>query len=253
MKKAIALALCLVLALSLCVPACAEYTVEDFVAELQAEDLGYDYYEVRYENDIVYLYVSMDGMADEAAAAKEEENLDNWNKVTAKMDELSLSLQEKADEHFEDLPTCVYLFNELDSAKRLYISANGECLYDWVNYTVEDYVKKLQEDETDWDYYEVELVDDTICYYFAEDGYAETAVDAKESQDFTFWNKIMENMDGIAEEVQEDAAAFFPELSTEVFLLNDTDTDSMLYMALNGECVYDWASDYDIRGEEDAA
>ena len=253
MKKAIALALCLVLALSLCVPACAEYTVEDFVAELQAEELGYDYYEVRYENDIVYVYVSMDGMAEEAGAAKEDENLDNWNKVTAKMDELSISLQERANEEFEDLPTCVYVFNDLDSTKLIYITSNGECLYDWVTYTVEDYVKEVQEDESDWDYYEVELVDDTICYYVALDGLAEAAVEANESQDFDAWNRIMEEMDEMAAKAQEEAAAYFPEISTELFLLNDTNTDTMLYMARNGECVYDWASGYDIRGEENAA
>ena len=253
MKKAIALALCIVLALSLCVPACAEYTVEDFVAELQAEDLGYDYYEVKLEGDIVCVCVSMDGMSDEAAAAKEDENLDNWNIITAKMDELSLSLQEKADEHFADLETRVVLFNDLDSAKMLYLSADGECLYDWVTYTVEDYAEELRQVENDWDYYDVELSSGILCLYFASNGTAETAIEAKDSQDFTAWDEITAGFDEISIAAQEEANSYFDDLSTCIYLVNDTNTDNVLYMVYDGVCLYDWVRDYDITVEEEAA
>ena len=252
MKKAIALALCLVLALSLCVPACAEYTVEDFVAELQAEDLGYDYYEVRYENDIVYVYVSMDGMAEEAGAAKEDENLDNWNKVTAKMDELSISLQERANEEFEDLPTCVYVFNDLDSTKLIYITSNGECLYDWVTYTVEDYVKEVQEDESDWDYYEVELDDGTIYYYIGMDGLADSAAATKDAGNFDSWKELTDEIDAISVSAQEEASGYFEDLTTCVILIDDTDGESAIYMVSDGVCLYDWVRDYDVNAEDAA-
>lgn len=252
MKKAIALALCLVLALSLCVPACAEYTVEDFVADLQAEDLGYDYYEVKLKDDVVCVYVSMDGMADEAAAAKESEDLENWDIVTAKMDELSLSLQERADENFEDLITCVYLFNELDSTKIIYVSVDGECIYDWVTFTVEDYAQALQEVKTDWDYYDVELDDGTIYYYIGMDGLADSAAAAKEAEDFDSWKEVTDEIDAISVSAQEEASGYFEDLTTCVILIDDTDAESAIYMVADGVCLYDWVRDYDVNAEDAA-
>ncbi len=247
MKKAIPIALCLVLALSLCVPACAEYTVEDFVAELQAEDLGYDYYKVTIEDGTVCMYVSMDGVVDDAIDAKETENLDNWNKVTAKVDELSLSLQERADEYFEDLDTGVVLANDLDSTRVLYISVNGECTYDWVTFTVEDYVKALREVETDWDYFEVEMHDGVIYYYLGMDGVAEKAAVVKDAEDFDSWKEVTDELDAISVSTQEEASMFFEDVETCVVLIDDTDPDSWLYMVADGVCLYDWVRDYDIN------
>ncbi len=247
MKKAIPIALCLVLALSLCVPACAEYTVEDFVAELQEEDLGYDYYEVTIENDIVCMYVSMDGMAEAVANLKDEEDLDAWKEVTDALDELSLSLRKAADENFEDLLTCVYLCNDLDIEKVIYVSVGGECIYDRVTYTVEDYVQALREVETDWDYFEVEMHDGVIYYYLGMDGVAENAAVVKDAEDFDSWKEVTDELDAISVSTQEEASMFFEDVETCVVLIDDTDPDSWLYMVADGVCHHDWVRDYDIN------
>lgn len=133
MKKVIALALCLVLALSLCVPACAGYAAEDLIKDLRKLDNDFDYYEVELEDGVICLYIGMDGVCTEAMIAKEDGDFDDWKEhVTDSIDELAESLQEMADGCDGKPMSCVILVNDQNTENVLYASFGGICIYDYV-------------------------------------------------------------------------------------------------------------------------
>ncbi len=139
MKKAITLILCACLALSLGISACADYTAEDLVKELQEMEHTFDYYAVELEDDIIYMKIAMDGTTAQALKLKQKENFDEWKEITDELDEVSEMLQERADECDGELLTCVMLLNDQNDENVLYSVTNGICLYDFVTgYDIED-------------------------------------------------------------------------------------------------------------------
>ena len=133
MKKIIALTLCLVLAFSLCVPACASYTADDLIKYLRKLDNDFDYYEVELDDGIICMYIGIDGMCVNAMKAKEDGDFDDWEEnVTDLIDELSETLQEQADECDGKPMSCVILVNDRNTDNVLYVSYSGICIYDYV-------------------------------------------------------------------------------------------------------------------------